>query len=294
VRSALAVAGLTLALWLLVRLTGGGVALAAVCALFYPLYFVLINGNVALSCFVLLVAAMYFWISGRFEWLGAVCLAFSVAVKLYPALFLVYFAIQKRWRLLAYTCLALLVIVALTASGGAYPRFLERAREFDRFVQAWYLNASLFVVLMMRRFSFEASYWAAKAFAVVIVGLALFAVRRPAQDSGAELHNCGILSAAMILAPNTNYDYNLIFLLPGMAALLAQRQRRAGPLSVAALCYLALAVPSHWVLTTTGSDLAASKFPWLLLFFSVLIWRRLAGAPPPAATSRRAAALADG
>ena len=286
IRSVLAIAGLTLALGLLTRLAGGGagftLALAALSAVFYPLYFVFINGNVALFCFVLLVSAAYAWTRPGSDWLGAGCLALAIVVKLYPALFLVYLAIQRRWRLLAYTCLALLVIVALTASGGVYPRFLDRAREFDRFVQAWYLNASLFAVLVMRGVSFDLAYWAAKAFAALVVGIALFATRRPSYDPRATLYDCGLLSAAMILAPNTNYDYNLIFLLPGVAAFLASAREDAaqapGPLALAAVAFAALAVPSHWV---QAAGLAGNKFPWLLLFFAALLWRQLAGAAAP-------------
>jgi hypothetical protein len=279
IRSVLAIAGLLLALGLLTRLGGGGagfaLALAAAAAVFYPLYFVFINGNVALFCFVLLVSAVYAWTRPGSDWLGAGCLALAIVVKLYPALFLVYLAIQRRWRLLAYTCLALLAIIALTASGGAYPRFLERAREFDRFVQAWYLNASAFAVLMMRGVSFDLAYWAAKAFAALVLGIALLAVRRPSPDPRAALFDCGVLSAAMILAPNTNYDYNLIFLLPGVAAFLASAREEAdgapGPLTLAAVSFAALAVPSHAV---QAAGLAANKFPWLLLFFAALLWRR--------------------
>jgi hypothetical protein len=82
----------------------------------------------------------------------------------------------------------------------------------------------------------------------------------------------------MILAPNTNYDYNLIFLLPGVAAFLGSAREDAaqapGPLALAAISFAALAVPSHWV---QAAGLAANKFPWLLLFFAALLWRRLAG-----------------
>jgi hypothetical protein len=273
--SVLAIAGLTLALGMLIRLAGGGagfaLALAAAAAVFYPLYFVFINGNVALFCFVLLVSAVYCWTRPGLDWLGAVCLALAVVVKLYPAVFLAYLAMQRRWRMLLYTCVALLALVALTASGGAYPRFLERAREFDRFVQAWYLNGSLFAVLVMRGVSFDVAYWAAKAFAALVVGITLFVARRPSPDSRGALYDCGLLSAAMILAPNTNYDYNLIFLLPGVAAFVADDREDSGPLALAGVSFAALAVPSHWV---QAAGLPGNKFPWLLLFFVALLWGR--------------------
>jgi hypothetical protein len=293
IHTALAIAGLTLTLWLLTRLAGGGAGfcllLAALTAVFYPVYLALVNGNVALWCYVLLVIGMWSWTCRGSDTRGALGLALSIVVKVYPVVFLVYFALRKRWRLLCYTGAALLIMVALTAQGGAYPLFFERAREFDRFVQAWHLNASFFGILMMRGVSHGTAYLAARIFSGVVVGLALLAVRRPSAERFGELLDGGLLGAAMLLVPNTNYDYNLIFLLPGVAALLAVARddaaRVRGPLVLGAISFLALAVPTEWMARMVSgwglhghdAEPAASKFGWLLLFFAALLWRRLAG-----------------
>ncbi len=285
---AVSVVAMTLALALLMRLGGGdawfSLALAAGLLAFYPLHFALLNGNVGWACLTLWIAGLYFLVAGRSETLAALCIALAAALKLYPALLLPWFAIQRRWALLAKTVAFLLAIAALTAGGGAWVVFPGRAQDFDRFVQAWYANGSLFS-LLANVTELQVAFPAARIFALAELGFALAWVRQRRDDRLGLLYQCGLLSAAMILAPNTVYDYNLIFAIPGLAAVLHDLLAGPGggrsPLLLAAAALAALAVPTRlvfnaahqWGATVPAGNLAATKFPWLLALFAALAWR---------------------
>ncbi len=268
-RLAGAVAGMTLVLILLVRVAGGGPwfagVLAAALLVFYPLYFVTINGNVALVCLVLMMLGVCSLLLDGPPWATALFLALATVVKLYPGIFLLWFVVQRRWSMAWRMAVALAAFVALTARDGLWLTWLERAQEFDRFPQAWYLNASLFSVLVMSGVAAGKAFPVAKAFGVMALGLALWWTRRPVEDRLVTLYQAGLLSVALLLAPNTVYDYNLPFVLPALAAAVWDARRNA----LLAVSYAAMAVPSHLV----GEGLAANKFPWLVLFFVAMLWR---------------------
>ena len=142
------VASMTLAVAVLSK-AGGGPVLAGALLIYYPVWFVRINGNIAALCFPLLAIGVYFLVSGRSEALAALFFALATALKLYPGIFLLYFAVRRKWKLLFWTGFFLLAIGLVTSHGGVYGTFLDRAARYDRFVQAWYPNASLFSLLVM-------------------------------------------------------------------------------------------------------------------------------------------------
>ena len=274
-RLAGSVAGMTLVLILLIRVAGQdpwfAAALAAALLVFYPLHFVTINGNVALVCLVLMMLGVCSLLLDGSPWATALFLALATVVKLYPGIFLLWFVVQRRWNLVWRMTVVLAILVALTARDGLWLTWLERAQEFDRFVQAWYLNASLFSLLVMSGVQAAKAFTAAKMFGVVALALALWWTRRRTDDRLVTLYQAGLLSVAILLAPNTVYDYNLPFVLPALAAALwdARRNGFHAPLALFAVSYAAMAVPGHLV----GEGLAANKFPWLVLFFVAILWR---------------------
>ena len=274
VRLAGAVAGMTLVLILLVRVSGGdswfaGALVAALLA-FYPLHFATINGNVALVCLVLTMLGVCNLLLDGPPWATALFLALATVVKLYPGIFLLWFVVQRSWRLAWRMTAVLALLVTLTARDGLWLTWLERAQEFDRFIQAWYLNASLFSILVMGGVAVGQAFPVAKVFGVMALGLALWWTRRRVDDRLVTLYQAGVLSVAILLAPNTVYDYNLPFVLPALAAAVwdARQNGFRAPLALLAVSYAAMAVPSHLV----GEGLAANKFPWLVLFFVATLW----------------------
>lgn len=288
-RLAGSVAGMTLVLILLVRVSGQdpwfAAALSAALLVFYPLHFVTINGNVVLVCLVLMTLGLCSLLLDGPPWITALFLALATVVKLYPGIFLLWFVVQRRWSLAWRMTVMLAILVALTARDGLWLTWLERAQEFDRFIQAWYLNASLFSLLVMSGVQVAKAFTAAKVFGVVALALALWWTRRRVDDRLVTLYQAGLLSVAILLAPNTVYDYNLPFVLPALAAAVWDLRRNGfrAPLALLAASYAAMAVPSHLV----GEGLAANKFPWLVLFFVAILWRL-----QPETTPQTAAAAA--
>jgi hypothetical protein len=284
---AVSVAGMTLALASLVRLAGRdrwfGPLLAGVFLPFYPLHFATINGNVVLVCLILTVWGLHSLLAEGPAWVTALLLALATAIKLYPGIFLLYFLAQRRWGLAWRMTAALALLVVLTARGGLWLAWLERAREFDRFHQAWYLNGSLYSLLAMSGTTRTAAFDAAKLLAVAALALALWWTRRRSADSLVALYQGGLLCVAILLAPNTVYDYNLIFVLPALAAGLWDLRRNgfSPPLALLAVAYAGMAVPSR----LAGQTLVASKFPWLLVFFVAIVWRLRPGRTPQTAAA---------
>jgi len=295
IRLAGAVAGMTLVLALLGWWCGFDARMLAVLAaamlVFYPLHFLAINGNIVMVCLVLTVCGLACIVSGRAAGLGAALLALGAAVKLYPGIFLVAFAVQVRWRLAVRMTAAGLFLVALTWRGGLWWTWLERAREFDRFEQVWYLNGSLFSVLVMGGVTATTAHAAAKVFGVALIGLALWWSRRPPRDRLEALYQAGVLSLAIVLAPTTVYDYNLPFVLPVAAAALwdARRSGLRAPLWLIAASFAAMCIPSRLI----GDNLWASKFPWVLLFFAATSWRYLQLSRPQPGSSLQTGAAPD-
>ncbi len=284
-----AVGALTLVMVVLASPGGGAAwlapALAGALLAFYPVWFVLINGNIAVACLLPLAAGIALLAAGRSETLAALSVALAAAVKLYPALLVLHFASRGRWRLAMKTAAFGAAMAALTGWGGAWWTALDRMRRYDLFPQAWYPNASLFSVLMMGGAGFGVSYWAAKVFAALVAGLALAWTRRGPETGLPAMYRYGLLSLAMILAPNTNYDYNLVFAAPAMAAALWDLGRRPaagrGPLLLMALCYAIISIPTHWLVTLPvwhglrpqTAGMVVNKFWWLLLWYAATAWR---------------------
>lgn len=91
-----------------------GKALAALLTL-RPIEGDLVHGNVNLLILFLIVATLIAFCHGR-DWLAGLCLGLSIACKLTPALFLVYFLYKRAWTALIASVISLMLFVVLVPS----------------------------------------------------------------------------------------------------------------------------------------------------------------------------------
>src|SRR5262249_20421753 len=98
-------------------------------------YFITIlhYGNAHLLATFLLFAALYLMLQKKERW-SAVLLALSITIKLTPALFLLYFALKRKWRYLAQVGLFLLVINLLPAFYFGLGKNLELLKDWYQHV----------------------------------------------------------------------------------------------------------------------------------------------------------------
>lgn len=111
----------------------------------YPLRYQCQQGQLSLLLLVLLTGVWACSRAGRDGWAGAL-LAVAIAVKLFPALALLYFVLQRRWRAVAATTLtlaALLTATGLVCGWDCYERFVTRGMASVQDWRAAPSNASL-------------------------------------------------------------------------------------------------------------------------------------------------------
>jgi alpha-1,2-mannosyltransferase len=111
----------------------------------YPLREHLIEGQINLVLLLLLTGTWVAERSGRDVWAG-ILLGTATAIKLFPALLLLYFVLRRQWRTVASTLVSLAAITALTALVLGMETFQDYVREVLPRV-AWFRvgwsNASL-------------------------------------------------------------------------------------------------------------------------------------------------------
>jgi len=93
----------------------------------YPVLFSIDRGNFEFLLFVALLASLYFYIKQDYL-ISAICLALAIAMKIYPALFLLIFIADKKYReaILAIVIAVLLTLVSLLFfQGGLVANFLN-------------------------------------------------------------------------------------------------------------------------------------------------------------------------
>ena len=92
----------------------------------YPVLFSIDRGNFEFLLFVALLASLYFYIKKNYL-ISAICLALAIAMKIYPALFLLLFIVDKKYReaIISVVIAVLLTLVSLLFfQGGLVANFL--------------------------------------------------------------------------------------------------------------------------------------------------------------------------
>jgi hypothetical protein len=239
-------AALAAAFWLLVRQLG--LALSPWSAL--PLLTILLICNVLRQQFnqgqlnaVLLLLLVGCWAadrSGR-PWLAGALLGTAAAVKLFPALLLLYYAWRREWRVVAAAAAVGAALTALTAAVFGIDCFrayrTEVMPEVGRFCYAW-LNSSFtgwwnklfdagptgfWVPLWPAPAVASAGAWVCSAAAVGV----LLALSGPGRGRDADDLSFALALSTLTLVSPISWDHYFLLLLPA-AVLLWRRLRGSG------------------------------------------------------------------
>ncbi len=219
-------------------------------------------------------------------------------LKMSPALFLLSWALERRWRavgaavgtavLLSLLCLPL---VGLPEQIGFYLDVLPgfAAGDYHGLTVPISLPANHSVPDLFNRWwpgtsetrLSEPAQWAAKLAAAVLLSIWAWRFHRePAapERTGAGL---GVLTVWMVLLPAYTYEHHLVFLLlpVGLAGTAALGTRRPGPILVFVVAYFFLAWPLAWLndareaLPALDTPIRESKFVAALMMVVLLSWR---------------------
>ncbi|HVS34640.1 MAG TPA: glycosyltransferase family 87 protein [Gemmataceae bacterium] len=190
----------------------------------YPILFVLDRGNYVMAAFVCLFGFIHFYDKRRF--LCVVCLALAISIKLYPAVFLLLLAADRRWRDAAWVVGLTLVINVASFPffrGGLIPNAEQFLRNVFLFAPAktvfspmwdacWSLSfCNLFrvpYVVFLHRAPDGLPYYY-PAIELAAIGALILALRRERTFWKRVL----AATIAMICVPSFSQDYNLVYLI---------------------------------------------------------------------------------
>ena len=86
-------------------------------------------GQVNILLCLLMVLTMYFEINKKYFW-ASVVLAFSLTIKFFPLLFLVYFVLRRRFKIVTYTILMIVIFLLLPGVYSGFGLNLKYLREW--------------------------------------------------------------------------------------------------------------------------------------------------------------------
>lgn len=177
----------------------------------YLLYFYLERGQFDIIVFFFLVLSLYFYHLKKNNGLCALFLTIAIGLKVYPAIFVFYFLIRKKYRLVIYTLLFGIAIAFLTGINHwvAYLNVLSTIKNI--FYLEWHnhsiaaLIAPLVSFLGIKEF-FNFFYY---GFVLTALGGIFYTFNKGSENFIIEISSLSIL---MTLIPGMSWDYNLLVL----------------------------------------------------------------------------------
>jgi alpha-1,2-mannosyltransferase len=229
----------------------------------------------------------------RTPWPRGLLIGLAAAVKLTPAVFVLFFLPRREWKP-AVTALATFVgasvVGAVLAPSGWGPYWLGVLLEPDRIGEAAYAgNQSLRGALhrLALPHSVETITWLALVAATVAAGwVAVLTLRRAGRDVEAML----VVAAVGLLCSPISWSHHWVWAVPALVVLAAAWENRRVRWTTAALAAVFLVGP-HW-LFPKGGELSLDLWQQVLLDayvvvavlgIAVLVWR---GAPTTVAMRR--------
>lgn len=237
----------------------------------YPFLFTLDRGNIEILLFVFLLFFLLFFIQKKYV-LSAIFLSFAIALKVYPAVFLVLYVPEKKYRALVLSIgvTALLTLGSLALFSGGFlanVQFLIHASNFSNGNLVFFLGSANMVQRGVSLFTFFKilfleTGWIAhinmphflsayiKVAALSFVPLAAYIV----WVEKTLWRRVALLVFAMLLLPHVSADYKLIHLyLPLFLFILADEHSRLDYLYL--LIFGLLMIPKdYYYFPTTLSD----------------------------------------
>ena len=217
----------------------------------------------------------------RIGWPRGALIGVAAALKLTPAVFVLYFVARRQWRAAATTALSFVVVTGI----GALLAPQDSVRYWTKMVfdtgrigpLAFAGNQSLNGVLYRAHLTGSAEQAAWFAAALAVGAIALVAVSRAAR-AGRPLLALGLTACTELLVSPVSWSHHWVWAAPILlTALLAayrarERNRRALALSAAGLA-LFLASPQWWFPGTQGRELHWGW--WEQVLGSAYVWAAL-------------------
>jgi hypothetical protein len=203
-------------------------AAAALVAFSYPLRFHLDRGGLDMLALFLVTLGVVAWGRRGGAAVAGFCIALAIQLKLYPLIFLPYFALRREWRV----CLSIILFSALLMAGCAFASREGVAAGFVQYVKLATFVRSRYLLENVCLFAGNHSTynflgalldrWCIPPPALLrmagAVNLALFGavsaliLGRPARDAAARLLECSLVILVMTVTPPEANDYTLVFL----------------------------------------------------------------------------------
>ena len=183
------------------------------------------NGQVNFIVLAATIAFAWCWTRGR-RTLASGWLAVAIAVKVTPAIFLIFLARRRDWRTLVTTIAMTMVLTMALPAVVAGPRIVNDYREYAREFVGDRVTSASGIIVERRPFSvagalhrFTAISW---PFDAVMLGLGVLLITglvidrgRPATGQATTALVCFYL-VAMLLATPMSEVHHLAFVLPGL------------------------------------------------------------------------------
>jgi alpha-1,2-mannosyltransferase len=252
--------------WMVVELAGARPARFWLVILlgFAPAVEMLYVGQV--NAFALLALLLAFVLARREQPIAAgALLALAIVLKATPAFLLLYFAAVRQWRVVgaALVGVALLTLLPAVQFGpGVLASYAETLARLSAEIHPRPLNLGL-PALLARATGFLGlalpDAWLRGLPRAAVAGAALlllgsFARRAPEPDRRLSLF--AAFGALGTLASPLIWYHHLVFLLPGLGVLVADRSRRMAALGVS--CLLAIQIERLWETAVDGFPLPAA------------------------------------
>lgn len=205
----------------LARLYWGVVVLGTLIA--PPMRISLQLGQISIMLALLMIGS--YVLARRHAAIAGLCLAAVTLIKLFPGLLVLYFALNRSWRVLGWSCIAgvLLLVLPLPMYGVApYFEFMRMLLVDAQYPYAAEFNVSIrgFVERLLTKNMYVVPFADLPSVArfltatldVIVLGVCFWAGRGSRDQFGRLLHFNLWLIAMMLLTPSNGY-YNLVFLL---------------------------------------------------------------------------------
>ena len=238
----------------------------------YPVLFNLDRGNWESVLFVFLVLFLYYY-QKKDDLKSVFFLSLAISMKLYPAVFIVLFLADKKYRNILYTGISVIVITMLSAfmlEGGVAKSLLGLKNNLENFRNAYIMsdhglqhNASLYGVIKIMKLPLN--YYSVLA-VVIFALIAAYVILK----EDIYWKRVTFLVLSMILLPQVSYDYKLIHLFIPLLLFLNHAKPCKSDL-VFALLWGLLLIPKDYYLISGDISIAVLFNPLIMVMMISMI-----------------------
>ena len=244
----------------------------------YPVLFNLDRGNLESLVFIFLALFLYYY-QKKEDLKSVFFLSLAISMKLYPAVFIVLFLADKKYRNVIYAGIFVTVITILSAfmlEGGVVNSFLGLKNNLELFRLEYLVtnrglqhNASLYGVVKILKLP-VLSYYSVLA----LIFFSLIAAYVMLKED-IFWKRVALLVFSMILLPQVSYDYKLIHLFIPLLMFL-NHAKPSGSDTVYALLWGLLLIPKDYFIISGDISIAVLINPLIMVMIigTILLDRR--------------------